>query len=102
MLLLYRKASARSCVQEHLQEVKRREEAAQAARAAQRKEADRVFTRLKAEKEAAMAAQEEQEFLINLLHQEENEAKARVAESDRKAHQARSARLHPVYLLATF
>jgi hypothetical protein len=37
-------------VQEHLQEVKRREEAHQAALAAKRDEADRIYTRLKAEK----------------------------------------------------
>jgi predicted RecB family nuclease len=72
-------------LQEHLQEVKRREEARHAALAARREEADRIFARLKAEKEAAMAAKEEQEFLINLLHQEENEAKQRAKEADRLA-----------------
>lgn len=67
--------------------MKRREEAAQEAVAARREEADRIFARLKAEKEAAAAAQEREEFLVNLLHQEEKEAQARAREAQRAAHQ---------------
>jgi hypothetical protein len=78
-------------VQEHLQEVKRREEAQQAALAAKREEADRIYTRLKAEKEAAQAAQDEQDFLVNLLHQEEVEARIRQKEQDMRDYRVRSA-----------
>lgn len=77
-------------VQEHLQEVKRREEAQQAAQAAKREEADRIYARLKAEKEAAMAAEEEQHFLINLLRQEEAAERDRQTQADRAAYRVRS------------
>lgn len=73
-------------VQDHLQEVKRREDAQQAAQAAKREEADRIYTRLKAEKEAAMAAEEEQHFLINLLRQEEAAERDRQTQAERAAH----------------
>lgn len=76
-------------VQEHLQEVKRREEAQQAALAAKREEADRIYTRLKAEKEAAQAMQDEQDFLVNLLQQEEVEARQRQKEQDMLAYRVR-------------
>jgi predicted RecB family nuclease len=77
------------CVQEHLQEVKRREEAQQAALAAKREEADRIYTRLKAEKEAAQAAQDEQDFLVNLLQQEEVESRLRQKEQEMRAYRVR-------------
>lgn len=76
-------------LQEHLQEVKRREDAQQAALAAKREEADRIYTRLKAEKEAAQAAQDEQDFLVNLLQQEEVEARQRQKEQDMLAYRVR-------------
>lgn len=69
-----------------MQEVKRREDAQQAAQAAKREEADRIYSRLKAEKEAAMAADEEQHFLINLLQQEEAAERDRQAQADRAAY----------------
>ena len=77
-------------VQEHLQEVKRREEAQQAVLAAKREEADRIYTRLKAEKEAAQAAQDEQDSLVNLLQQEEVEARQRQKEQDMRNYRVRT------------
>jgi len=76
-------------VQEYLQEVKRREEEKQAALAAHREEADRVFVRLKADADAALAAKEQEEFLLGLLHQEESEQRVRRAVEDRKAYEVR-------------
>eukprot|EP00892_Ulva_mutabilis_P003509 jgi/Ulvmu1/152/UM001_0156.1 len=73
-------------IQDHLQEVKRREDAQQAAQAAKREEADRIYTRLKAEKEATLAAEEEQHFLINLLRQEEAAERDRQTQAERAAH----------------
>ena len=70
--------------------MKRREDAEAAAKAARREEADRVYARLKGEQEAAAAAREEQEFLINLLHQEEAEARQRAQETARREHQVRA------------
>jgi hypothetical protein len=77
-------------VQDHLQELKRRDDEQHAALAAQREEADRIYVRLKAEREGDMAAKEEEEFLIGLLRQEENEAKVARAVADRKAFEVRT------------
>lgn len=74
-------------VQDHLTELKRRDDQQQAALAAQREEADRIYVRLKAEKEASQAAKDEEEFLIGLLQEEEKEAQVAQAVADRKAYE---------------
>lgn len=74
-------------VQDHLTELKRRDDQQQAALAAQREEADRIYVRLKAEKEASQAAKDEEEFLIGLLQEEEKEAQVAQAVAERKAYE---------------
>jgi len=70
----------------------REREAEEAARKAERKaEADRLYEKVRVEMEAANRAREEEEDLINLLRQEEAEAKRRADEEEakRKAEQMR-------------
>lgn len=70
--------------QEYWQQVHDREAAEKAAKAAQKEVADRIYEKLKREKEEEMRLKEEEDALINLLYQEELEAKKRAEEQAKK------------------
>lgn len=70
--------------QEYWQQVQERESALAALKAAQKEVADRIYERLKREKEAEMRAKEEEEELINLLRAEELEEKRRAEDAAKR------------------